>query len=75
MQQLRVLATAYKLCPTPTEEQLAAVAQRVRLPAERLAQWFESRAVLQNWVLSKPDLGVEELSAMFYNQPTPTPSS
>ena len=48
---------------------------RVRLPAERLAQWFESRAVLQNWVLSKPDLGVEELSAMFYNQPTPTPSS
>ena len=74
MQQLRVLATAFKLCPTPTEEQLAAVAQRVGLPADRLAQWFESRHVLQGWVQSKPDLGVEELQSMFYNR-APIPSS
>ena len=75
VQQLRVLATAYKLCPLPTEEQLAAVAQRVRIPADRLGQWFESRAVLQEWVQSKPDLSVEELTSLFYNQPAPTPSS
>ena len=41
--QLRTLAAAYKLCPSPTASQLGAIAHHVGLPADRLLQWFESR--------------------------------
>jgi len=45
VQQLKLLAAAFKLCPSPSAQQLEAVAQRVGLPVDRIEQWFTSRQV------------------------------
>jgi len=68
VQQLQLLAAAFKLCPAPSEEQLAAIAERVSLPADRLQQWFDSRKVLQEWVQSQPSICAEDIMDMFYQQ-------
>ena len=52
--QLRTLAAAYKLCPSPTASQLGAIADHVGLPADRLLQWFESRQARARLVPAAP---------------------
>ena len=54
--QLKLLAAAFKLCPTPTGEQLAAIASRVGMDEDTLASWFQSRRVLQEWVAQQPQV-------------------
>ena len=63
--QLKRLAAAYKLCPTPSEAQLARVAARVGLAPEMAAQWFASRRVLEEWV-RKDGINPDQLRAQFY---------
>jgi len=43
--QLKLLAAAFKLCPTPTREQIDAVAERVEMNPERVATWLQCRQV------------------------------
>lgn len=66
VQQLSLLAAAFKLCPTPSAEQLDAISARVQLPSERLRQWFESRQVLQDWMNQQPELSARDVMQMFY---------
>jgi len=66
VQQLKLLAAAFKLCPHPTEAQIDAVARRVSLTSDRLDAWFRSRRTLQDWVMRQPHLDVAELAATFY---------
>jgi len=67
-QQLQLLAAAFKLCPEPSAQQLAAIADRVSLPADRLQQWFDSRKVLQEWIQAQPSIIAEDIMDMFYQQ-------
>jgi len=67
-QQLQLLAAAFKLCPEPSAQQLAAIADRVSLPADRLQQWFDSRKVLQEWIQAQPSISAEDIMDMFYQQ-------
>lgn len=66
VEQLKLLAAAYKLCPQPTPEQMRAIAQRVRLTPDNLERWFESRRVLQGWIQTQPDVRVSDIQGMFY---------
>jgi len=66
VQQLKLLAAAFKLCPTPSAEQLEAIANRVNLPADRIEQWFASRQVLQDWIRQQPNLRAGNIVEMFY---------
>jgi len=51
--QLKLLAAAFKLCPTPTEAQMHAVAERVGLSPQRLEAWFQSRRTLESWIVQR----------------------
>jgi len=73
LQQLKLLAAAFKLCPTPTAEQLVAVARHVGVSAGQLETWFQSRRTLQEWVLQQPHMAAEDLARMFYPEATPQP--
>lgn len=68
VEQLQLLAAAFKLCPAPSAKQLAAIADRVSLPADRLQQWFDSRKVLQDWIQAQPSISAEDILGMFYQQ-------
>lgn len=68
VQQLKLLAAAFKLCPSPTAEQLEAIAKRVVLPADRIEQWFASRQVLQDWIRQQPSMHAGNILEMFYQQ-------
>lgn len=52
--QLCLLAAAFKLCPQPTAEQRAALAQRVHLSVDAVAFWFHTRQVLETWMRRVP---------------------
>ncbi len=64
---LKLLAAAFKLCPSPTPSQLDAVAARLSMDVDQLTQWFESRRTLQEWVASQPHLQPSDLVSMFYS--------
>jgi hypothetical protein len=64
--QLKLLAAAFKLCPSPTAEQVHAIARRVGLTPEKLETWFQSRRTLQAWAVSQPQLRPADLAGMFY---------
>mmetsp|Transcript_43914 Transcript_43914/g.77406 ORF Transcript_43914/g.77406 Transcript_43914/m.77406 type:complete len:229 (+) Transcript_43914:368-1054(+) len=66
VEQLKLLAAAYKICPTPTEDQLLAIAERVGIDSDALTVWFHSRKILQDWVQTQPQLSIHDLKAMFY---------
>ena len=66
--QLKLLAAAFKLCPTPTGEQLAAIAGRVGMDEDTLANWFQSRRVLQEWVAQQPQVSSSSMRSMFYKE-------
>jgi len=66
--QLKLLAAAFKLCPTPTGEQLAAIASRVGMDEDTLASWFQSRRVLQEWVAQQPQVSSSSMRSMFYKE-------
>ena len=66
--QLKLLAAAFKLCPTPTGEQLAAIASRVGMDEDTLANWFQSRRVLQEWVSQQPQVSSSSMRSMFYKE-------
>jgi len=66
--QLKLLAAAFKLCPTPTGEQLAAIAGRVGMDEDTLANWFQSRRVLQEWVSQQPQVSSSSMRSMFYKE-------
>lgn len=66
LQQLKLLSAAFKLCPTPTAEQLVAIAHRVSLSAEKLETWFESRRTLETWIEQQPHLQPADIAAMFF---------
>ena len=68
VEQLKLLAAAYKLCPTPTPEQLMAIAERVSIAPDALSVWFASRKVLQDWVQQQPHININDLKSMFYGQ-------
>lgn len=75
VQQLRWLAAAYKMCPVPTPEQVDAISERIQIPAASISAWFQSRKVLQDWIQQQPNLSRAELQSMFYQPPTPQPST
>lgn len=64
--QLKLLAAAFKLCPTPTDEQLAAIASRVGMDEGTLSNWFQSRRALQDWVAQQPQVSSSSVRSMFY---------
>lgn len=64
--QLKLLAAAFKLCPTPSDEQLAAIASRVGMDPESLGHWFHQRRVLQDWIKQQPQVSSSSLRSMFY---------
>ena len=66
VEQLKLLAAAYKLCPSPTPEQLLAIAERVSIAPDSLSVWFASRKVLQDWVQQQPHMNINDLKSMFY---------
>ena len=66
VEQLKLLAAAYKLCPSPTPEQLLAIAERVSIAPDALGVWFQSRKILQDWVQQQPNLKINDLRSMFY---------
>ena len=45
LQQLKLLSAAFKLCPSPNPQQIAAIARRVAVSPEKLETWFQSRRV------------------------------
>jgi len=67
-QQLKYLAAAFKLVPSPTAEQLGAIANRISLPVARLEPWFQSRRTLEKWIQMQRHLKPAELAVMFYEQ-------
>lgn len=74
VEQLKLLAAAYKLCPTPTPDQLLAIAERVSIAPDALNVWFQSRKVLQDWVQQQPNMNINDLKSMFYGQQQPATS-
>lgn len=72
VEQLKLLAAAYKLCPVPTPDQLLAIAERVSIAPDALSVWFHSRKVLQDWVQQQPDMNITDLKNMFYGQAATT---
>jgi len=48
--QLKLAAAAFRLCPTPTDEQIRAIAKRVALSTEQISGWFRARRALESWV-------------------------
>lgn len=68
--QLKLLAAAFQLCPTPTDEQLHAIASRVSLEPAKLETWFQSRRTLQEWVVGSPCTPAQ-LANMFYSHNDP----
>mmetsp|Transcript_14568 Transcript_14568/g.43342 ORF Transcript_14568/g.43342 Transcript_14568/m.43342 type:complete len:246 (+) Transcript_14568:906-1643(+) len=68
VEQLKLLAAAYKLCPVPTPDQLLAIAERVSIAPDALGVWFQSRKVLQEWVQQQPNMNIADLKNMFYGQ-------
>eukprot|EP00316_Scyphosphaera_apsteinii_P013083 CAMPEP_0119339242 /NCGR_PEP_ID=MMETSP1333-20130426/97862_1 /TAXON_ID=418940 /ORGANISM="Scyphosphaera apsteinii, Strain RCC1455" /LENGTH=213 /DNA_ID=CAMNT_0007350733 /DNA_START=63 /DNA_END=704 /DNA_ORIENTATION=+ len=66
--QLKHLAAAYKLCPSPSTKQFEAIATCTGLPDYRVQQWFENRKVLQDWVVQQPHMCAENIVDMFYGQ-------
>jgi len=69
MEQLRVLAATFKICPRPSHEQIEVIAARLAMSTERLTGWFASRLQLQAWVDERPDLRPENIAQMFYSTP------
>lgn len=66
LKQLKMLAAAFQLCPSPTPDQLAAVAARVNLTPDRVATWFSARRTLNDWVVRQSKLEAPDLVSMFY---------
>jgi len=66
--QLKLLAAAFKLCPSPTEEQIGAIASRVAMEPEALTHWFHQRRVLQEWVQQQPHVSSSSMRSMFYGE-------
>ena len=66
--QLKLLAAAFKLCPSPTEEQISAIASRVAMEPESLKHWFHQRRVLQEWVQQQPHVNSSSIRSMFYGE-------
>jgi len=66
LQQLKLLSAAFKLCPSPTAEQLVAIAHRVSLSAEKLDTWFQSRRTLEDWIAQQPHLQPADIATMFF---------
>ena len=64
--QLRLLAAAFKLCPSPSPEQLEAVAHRVGISASKLGTWFQSRRTLHEWMVEQPHLQPADIATMFF---------
>lgn len=56
VEQLKLVAAAFRLCPEPTDMQMRAIATRVGLPPERVAEWFEARRNLQGWLIEQKRL-------------------
>ncbi|KAL3910531.1 MAG: hypothetical protein SGPRY_009021, partial [Prymnesium sp.] len=69
IEQLKLLAAAFKLCPSPTPQQILAIAERVAITPEALCVWFQSRKVLQDWVQQQPHISINDLKNMFYCSP------
>ena len=67
LQQLKLLSAAFQLCPSPTNEQIHAIARRVALSPEKLDTWFQSRRTLHEWVTQQPHLQPADLAGMFYS--------
>jgi len=53
VEQLKVCAAAFRLCPNPTHEQMEGIAMRAQLTSMRVAAWFRNRRALQAWVLEQ----------------------
>jgi len=66
LQQLKLLSAAFKLCPTPTAEQLVAIAHRVDVAPEKLETWFSSRRTLEQWIGEQPHLQPADIASMFF---------
>jgi len=56
VEQLKLVAAAFHLCPEPTDTQMQAIATRVGLAPERVAAWFAARNALQGWVIEQKRL-------------------
>lgn len=69
--QLKLLAAAFKICPTPTDEQIGAIASRVDLEPDVLSHWFHQRRVLQEWVQQQPHVSSSSIREMFYSEQEP----
>lgn len=65
--QLKLLAAAFKLCPSPTSEQMEAIANRVAVTTEKLETWFQSRRTLDAWISSQPHLQPADVAGMFFD--------
>lgn len=68
LDQLKLLSAAYKICPTPTDQELHIISRYVGVPAEQLETWFESRGTLQEWVTQSPHLQPADLAKLFYSK-------
>jgi len=66
LEQLQLLAAAFKLCQDPTQEQYVAISKRVGITIDQLTTWFQSRKVLQDWVQQQPRMSAADLMSMFY---------
>jgi len=53
VQQMKLAAAAFHLCPEPTDVQMQAIAARVGLPLQRVVEWFQARQALQGWVVDQ----------------------
>lgn len=61
VEQLMLLAMAFKLCPKPTPEQARAIGGRTGLSPKELQRWFENRQALQGWIQTQPHVTEVEL--------------
>lgn len=67
MLQLKYLAAAFKLCPSPTHEQVVAIATRVGVSVLKLTEWFQTRNTLQAWLSEQPQLQPTDIASMFFD--------
>jgi len=67
MLQLKYLAVAYKLCPSPTQEQVVAIATRVGVSVLKLTEWFQTRNTLQDWISEQTHFQPADIASMFFD--------
>ena len=54
--QLKWLATAFKLCPSPGPAELQLLQQRLQMPEREISDWFSRRRLLDEWVRRDPNM-------------------